>query len=815
MTSVLVDLRHALRVHVKNPGATAIAVFTLALAIGATTAIFSVVYGVLLRPLPFPASDRLMAIWEVNHRGTYSRLADPNFVDFRDRNSTFSAMAKFTAYVTPVIGAAEPVRTTVATVSKDFFTVLGIQPARGRGLVADDARMGAEPVAIVSHRFWVQWMDSAAVLSTFHVKVEDRVYTVVGVMPAGFQFPANVDLWRPAELSAENTSRTSHNYQGIGRLRDGVSVAQAAADISRLSKDIVRHSPEQGDYLMTDAAVLPLQSSLTRRVGSTLYVLLGAVCFLLLVACANVTNLLLAQAAARQRELAIRHALGAGPGRLVRLFVAEALVLLTASGLTGLLVAWLGTRALLSLAPAGLPRLDDVSMNGTVLAFAMGLSALVALALGLLTAARAARRDARDALVDGARGQTSASSQRVGRMIVTVQMAMTVVLLIGATLLGRSLLRVLSVDPGFRTEGIVAMDVTLPATDDPAAKTRVGSLYADLFDRLRAIPGVEQVAAANAVPLDGGLPDGLFLVIAPQDVPKSMQELAARFRRKDGLGTADYSAVSPRYFQTLGIPLRQGRLFDDRDGPTAPHVAVISESLARARWRDGDPIGATIEFGNMDGDLRPLTIVGVVGDTRVNGLEQPVRPTMYVNLMQRPRSSATVVMRTTLDPQAVIAPARRVLKEVAPDAPPSFRTFEQIYAASLGDRHFNLTLVTTFAGTALALAIAGIYGVMSYTVAQRRREIGVRVALGASRGQVFRLIVGQALATTAIGVTLGVMAALGLARTVERLLFGIAPTDPVTFASVIATLTAAAMLACYLPARRATHLDPIQALRED
>jgi putative ABC transport system permease protein len=813
MTALLLDLRHALRVHARNPGATAIAVFTLALAIGATTAIFSVVYGVLLRPLPYPESDRLMAVWEVNHRGGYSRLADPNFADFRDRNRTFKAMAKFAAYTTPVIGTAEPVRVTVAAVSKDFFTVLGVQPSRGRGLTADDARMGAEPVTIVSHRYWMQSMASAEALSRFHLRVDDRVHTVVGVMPPGFQFPVNADLWLPVELEAENTSRTSHNYQGIGRLADAVSVAQAAADISHLAKDIVRTTPERGDYLMTDATVVPLQTSMTRRVGPTLYVLLGAVSFLLLVAIANVTNLLLAQAAARQRELAIRHALGAGVGRLVRQFVAEALVLLTVSGLAGLLIAWLGTSALLWLAPADLPRLDDVSMNAAVLAFAMGLSAVVALALGLLTAARAARRDPREALVDGARGQTGASSQRVGRMVVTAQMAITVVLLVGAALLGRSLLGVLSVNPGFRTEGIVAMDVTLPPAQDPVEKLRMSAFYADLFGRLRAIPGVEQVGAANALPLDGGLPDGLFLVTTPQDVPKTMQELVARFRQKEGLGTADYSAVSPAYFQTLGIPIVRGRLFDDRDGAAAPHVAVISESLARSRWPGADPIGATVEFGNMDGDLRPITIVGIVGDTRVYGLEQPARPTLYVNLLQRPRSSTTVVLRSALDPQAIGGAARRVLKEA--DVPPRFRTFEQIYAASLGQRHFNLTLVMTFAGTALILAVAGIYGVMSYTVAQRRREIGVRIALGATRGQVFRIIVGQGLATTGIGVTLGVVAALGLTRTIEHLLFAVAPTDPVTFASVIATLTAAAMLACYVPARRATNVEPLKVLREE
>jgi putative ABC transport system permease protein len=816
MISLLLDLRHAVRVLVKNLAATAPAVFTLALVIGATTAIFSVVYGVLLRPLPYPAPDWLMAVWEVNHRGTYSRLADPNFDDFRDRNHTFSAMAKYADGVTSVAGTAEPTRATVAAVTRDFFKVLGIQPSLGRGLTAEDARIGAEPVVVVSHRYWVQSLGSAEIFSGFHIRIEDRVYTVVGVMPAGFQFPAKADLWLPAELDAENTSRTSHNYSAIGRLRDGVSVAQASADLSGIAKDIIRRSAEQGDYLLADAAAVPLQSSITRRVGSTLYVLLGAVFFLLLVACANVTNLLLAQAAARQRELAIRHALGAGRGRLVRQFVAEALVLLTISCLGGLLIASLGTSALLSLAPADLPRLDDVSMNWAVLTFAMGLSALVAIGLGLFTALRAARRDPRDSLVDGARGQTGgATSQRVGRIVVAAQMAMTVVLLVGAGLLGRSLLRVLSVDPGFRTDGIVAMDLAMPYSDDPAAKARLFPFYADVFGRLRAIPGVEEVAAANAVPMDGGLPDGLFLEVAPKDVPKTMAELKTLYQQKDKLGTADYCAVSPAYFRALGIPLVRGRLFEERDGSSAPHVALISESLARSRWKNADPIGATIEFGNMDGDLRPLTVVGIVGDTREYGLEQPARPTLYVNLMQRPKFSVTVVMRSSADPRAIASGARDILKEVAPDVPPRFRTFEQIYSASLGARHFNLTLVGVFAGTALILAIAGIYGVMTYSVTQRRREIGVRIALGASRRQVFRIVVGQGLMTTAIGVTIGILVALGLTRTIESLLFDVTPNDPVTFAAVVAVLTSVAIAACYLPARRATDVDPVEALRQE
>ena len=809
------DLRHAVRVLMRNPGVTSIVVFTLALAIGATTAIFSVVYGVLLRPLPYPNPDRLMTISEINHRGTYSRLADPNFDDFRDRSRTFSAMAKYSAYVDSVSGGSEPTRSLVARVSKDFFTVMGITPSIGRGFAKDDLREGAAPTVIVSHRYWAQYLGSAERLASFTLSIENRSFAVVGVMPAEFQFPANTDLWLPAELDPENRSRTSHNFSAVGRLRDDIGEAQANADLSAIAKDIIRHSDEQGDYLMTDAAVIPLQTSLTGRVGSTLYILLGAVFFLLLVACANVTNLLLSQAAARGRELAIRHALGAGRGRLIRQFVAEAFVLLAIGGSIGVLVASTGITALLALAPSDLPRLDDVSLSWPVLGFAMGLSAVVAIALGLITAARATRRDPRDTLTDGGRGQVGASSQHVGRAIVAAQLAMTVVLLIGAALLGRSLLQVLSVDPGFRTEGIVAMNLDLPYSDDSAAKTRLSPFYADLFARLRVIPGVTEVAAANAVPLDGGLPDGQFLVIAPQEMPAKMADLVAMSQQKERTGTADYCAASPEYFHALGIPLVRGRLFDERDQPNQPHVAVVSESLARARWPGEDPIGRTVEFGNMDGDLRLLTIVGIVGDTHEYGLEQPPRPTMYVNLAQRPRFSTVVIMRTSADPRAITAAARGVLHDLAPDVPPRFRTFAQIYTASIGARRFNVTLVAAFAATALILAVAGIYGVMAYNVMRRQREIGVRIALGATTRDVLRVILGQGLVTIAIGVCAGVAGALMLTRGLQALLFGITPTDPIAFAGVVLVLVGVASLACYVPARRGTRVNPVDALRQE
>jgi putative ABC transport system permease protein len=816
MTSLWLDLRHAARLLVKQAGVTSIAILTLGLGIGATTAIFSVVYGVLLRPLPYPQPERLAAIWEVNHRGTHSRLADPNFDDFRDRNRTFSLMAKYTEWVTSITGAREPTRTAVAAVTRDFFNVIGVQPALGRGLTTEDARVGAEPVVIVSHRYWTETLGSALPLPATHLRIEDRVYTLVGVMPAGFQFPAHVDVWRPAELDPENTSRTSHNYRAVGRLRDGVAVGRASADLSAIARDVIRHSPEQGEYLLADAEAVPLQASLTGGVGSPLYVLLGAVFFLLLVACANVTNLLLAQAAARQRELAVRHALGAGRRRIVRQFVAEALVLAAAGCLTGLVVAALGVSGLIALAPADLPRLDEVSVSWPVLGFAAGLSSLVALALGLLTAWRATRRDPREALLDGGRGQAgTGSSQRIGRVIVAAQLAITVVLLVGAALLGRSLQRVLSVDPGFRTEHIVTMDLKVPSSDEPAAGARLAAFYADTLGRLRAIPGVDEVAAASAVPLDGGLPDGMFLHLAPGDAPHDMDDLRLRFQRKDRFGTADYCAASPGYFHALGIPLVRGRLFDERDGPDRPHVAVVSESLARAQWPGDDPIGRTVEFGNMDGDLRPLTIVGVVGDTREYGLEQPPRPTLYVDLLQRPGFSTTVVMRSGGDPQAMTGAATAVLRQLAPDVPPRFRTFDEIVAASLGARHFNLTLVAVFASTALLLAVAGIYSVMAYTVTRRRREIGVRMALGASPGRVVRGIIGHGLATTAAGLATGVLAALALTRTLRSLLFDVTPTDPVAFAAVTAVLAGVAALACYAPASRASRVEPVEALRQE
>jgi predicted permease len=479
-------------------------------------------------------------------------------------------------------------------------------------------------------------------------------------------------------------------------------------------------------------------------------------------------------------------------------------------------------RSLVSLAPPDLPRLAEVTISWPVLAFTAAVSFLAAIGLGVLTSVRATSGAPRAALVEGGRGTAgSASSQRVGRSIVAAQLAITLALLTGAGLLGRSLLRVLSVDPGFRTDHIVVMDLQLPESSDSspdavaASRARTSQLTSGLVERLHSVPGVQQVAAVNAVPMDGGLPDGMFLLVSPEENPKDFNEYRVLAKQEGRRGTADFCAATPEYFQALGIPLRRGRLFDRRDGRDSAHVAVISESLARSQWPRQDPIGRTIQFGNMDGDLHLLTIVGVVGDTREYGLEQPPRPTVYVNLLQRPRTQFSMVLHTDADTAQVVAAARAILRGEAPDVPPRFRTFGQIYSAALGSRRFSLTLVGTFAIAALLLAVAGVYGVMSFSVARRVQEIGVRMALGARSVDVLKLILRQGLATTLVGVAIGVAGSVVTARAIQSMLFSVSPTDPITFLAVAAALIAVDAVACYIPARRATKVDPLVALRYD
>jgi putative ABC transport system permease protein len=572
-----------------------------------------------------------------------------------------------------------------------------------------------------------------------------------------------------------------------------------------------------------------------------LLILLGAVGFLLMVACANVMNLLLAQAAARGGELAVRAALGASRIRLVRQFLAETLLLTLAGGVLGVIIAYFGVRGLLAMAPPNTPRLTEVSVNLLVLLFALGVCIFVAAGLGVFTALRSTAGDVQAALAEGGRGQGNARrNQHAGRMIISGQLAITLLLLVGAGLEGRSLLRVLSVDPGFRTEQVLTIDLALSHADGETDKVRRVQFINTLFERLHALPGVHDVGGTDALPLGTGIgSDGGFAEINPQQLsakdrdlmnqplhffggdpdPALLKDFIAFFDRlfhdPTRTGYADYAVVSEGYFRVLGVPLRRGRLFDERDTAEATPVALISESLANTKWPNQDALGRTIEFGNMDGDLRLLTIVGVVGDVREQSVEAPPRPTIYVNYRQRPQvaTSFSVVMRTSADPATILADARKILNELDPNLPPKLNTFTEVFASSLSVRRFNLILVGIFAGTALLLAVAGIYGVLAYSVARRTREIGVRIALGASSGNVLGLVLRQAMLTALAGVAAGIVGSFVLTRLMQSLLFEISPTDPLTFAGVALVLLLVAALASYLPARQATRVDPIIALR--
>ena len=823
MGNLIHDIRYALRQLHKRLGFTAVAVITLALGIGASTAIFSVVYGVLLRQLPYNDPNRIMAVFEVTNKGVWNRLADPNFDDFRDQNRSFETIAKYGAGISSVSGGAQPTRSMVASASSDFFKVFRVQPSMGRGFSAENTKRGAAPVAVISDGYWKHYLGSAADLSELHLKIDNKLYSVIGVLPDGFAFPAETALWIPADLDGENPNRTSHDYYAVARLRDGATLQQANGDISSIARRIHDSSSDQNDYLLKDGIVVPLQESITGQARPALLVLLGAVGFLLLVACANVANLLLAQASAREREIGIRSALGAERGRLIRQFLTEASVLSFIAGGMGIAGAFFGVRGLIALAPENLPRLDSVSINIPVLAFALLVCTAIAVGLGAFTAVRATSGNVRETLAEGGRGQAgSKSSRRIGGGIVAAQIAITLVLVVGAGLLGRSLMKVLEVNPGFRVDHVVTMEVSLPFVNWNDAKGKRGEsvFFSTLIDRLKQVPGVRKVGATTGLPMDGGLPDGLFLAITQDELPKwseNFETLSRQFdvlfQQKERLGTADFGVVTDGYFQVLGIPLVRGRMFDEHDTADAPHVAVISESLARQRWPGQDPIGHTIEFGNMDGNVRLLTIVGIVGDVHEDSLEAPPHPTVYVNLFQRPRPAITLTMLSDAPTQLVTSAAREILQDLNPEVPAKFRTFSQVYSASMSSRKFNLILISSFGIVALLLACAGVFGVMAYSVGRRTREIGVRIAVGARPRDVVTMILGQGLRTIFVGLAIGLAGSLLLTGTMGSMLFGVTAADPLTFAAVVVLLIGAALLACYIPARRAAKVDPMVALR--
>lgn len=803
----------------RAPGFAAVAIGTLALGIGATTALFSVVHGVLLRPLPYPEPDRIVRVFEVGSGGARStNMSDPNFADLYERNRSFAGLAKFQAWDESVAGGSEPARVVLASVSRDFFQVMGVQPLLGRTFHADEHREGAAPAVLVSEAFWRRYLDGDPDLSGRTLKSGDEVAAGVGVMPRGFAFPDGADVWRPRELLGLTPSRTALNSRVVGRLADSVPLERAREDVRGIAR---RLKAELGDDTwMTDAAVIPLHEEMVGHTRPALLLLLGASGFLLLIACANVVNLLLARVTARRREHAVRIALGAGRGRLVRLLLTESLFLSLTGGALGVLVAHWGVDLLLGLETGNLPRLAEIRVEGSALLFALAVSVLVAVGVGLVAAWRAIRDGVQGALGGGQHTQTGAGSARLRGALIVSQVALTLILLVGAGLLGRSLLRLLDVDPGFRTDDVVVMNLSLPWAEDDwqeddAEVFRLASFHEELLARLGAIPGVDEVGGVNLLPLASSGWNGTFLVVNHPAEVTDFEGFASLSKDPARTGEAEFRIATEDYFRAMSIPLLRGRPFDRGDSADAEHVAVISQSLAVTQWPDEDPIGKLIQFGNMDGDLTPFRVVGVVGDVHTTSLESEPRPTFYAFYRQRPSRTAgfSFVIQGAPDPSAVISQARSIVRELAPEVPPDFRAVEQLFAGSLTEHRFRLLLLGIFGATALLLAVAGIYGVISFHVALRTQEIGVRMALGATGENVIRLVVRRGLLLAALGVTLGLAGALAVTRLMRGLLYGVTATDLITFLAVPLLLVAAVVLACFLPARRAARVDPMTALR--
>ena len=832
MQGFLRECRYGLRTLRKSPGFAAVAILTLALGIGAATAIFSVVDAVLLRPLPYPNPQELVRIWERAPDGHRMNLADPNFDDFRSRNATLSEMAIYGSGTTAVSGGREPVRVDVAVVSRGFFPTLGVAPSLGRGFSPDEQRLHGTPAAIVSHDYWQRYLDGAADLSGRRIAMEGSVYQVVGVMPAGFDFPQGVAAWIPRELETELPSRTAHNGRAIGRLRPGVGLAAARANLNAIAASVKQQYDRDVD--LVGAVVIPLQDALVGDVRTGLLTLSGAVGLLLLVAAANVAGLLLARTSSRRKELAVRAALGANRGRLMQQFLGESVALTGAGGALGILLAAAAVRVLPSILPANLPRQQGIAVDLPVLVFALAATAAVALSLALFAAWRAGGGDLQGALASGSRGDSGGgSSQRLRAVLVSGEIALTLVILVGAGLLGRSFLALVATSPGFRSDRLVTVEFAsprpsetgltpaIPALGASPGTTRQVELVDRLAARLKALPGVEGVALAGAIPAAGGdnLADGSFLVLDGRASPKDFDEWGRMARERSATGGASYAVTGPDYFGTLGIPLVRGRFFGPGDEAGSTHVAVISETLAKQRWPGQDPIGHVINFGNMDGDLRPLTIVGVAGDVRAAGLDRPPAPIVYVSYRQRgirPDATPTFLVRTTAAPSGPVASAARgIFRELAPDLPVRVSTFDAEMGGWLADRRFLLLLVGVFAASALLLAAVGIYGIVAFSVARRTREIGIRMALGAERRDVLRMLVGEGAGLALTGIAAGIVVSLAVTRLVASLLFGVRATDPVTFGAVSALLAGAALAASYLPARRAMRLDPNAALRVD
>jgi predicted permease len=815
--TLLQDLRYGSRMLWKSPGFTLVTVLALALGIGANTAIFSVVNTVLLRPLPFERPEQLVLLWETHPFGKqlgydYLPGSTANFTDWRSRTDLFEGMAALDSRNVVLTGRDEPQRLTGVRASANLFSLLRVKPMSGRVLVPEDERAGANRVVVISHGLWQRRFGSDPSVLGTALTLDGDSYTVVGIMPASVTFPqemglpaffdfsAKTDLWMPYALTDRETqNRGSHHIAVVARLKDGATIGQAQAQMDNLARQLEEQHPD--DNKDWRVAVVSLHEQVVGKSRLVILILLGAVGCVLLIACANVANLLLARATARQKEIAIRTALGATRWRVVRQLLTESVLLALVGGALGIWLAMWGVDLLVALSPGNLPRPAEIGIDRSVLAYTFFISLVTGVLFGLIPALQSSRPDFNEALKEGGRGASDSPRRRRARgLLVVSEVALALVLLISAGLLLKSFISLQNVQPGFTPANVLTVEIGLPEQKYGDDK-RIADFYRQVIARVESLPGAEAVGAVSHLPLSGAEEIDGFSV-------EGRTETAALLTQ-----SADFRVVAPGYFRAMQIPLLRGRHFDERDRADAPGVMLIDEAFARRFFPGEDPLGKRI---NEDGSRTRrsfLTVVGVVGSVKHSGLSAESRPTMYLPYEQSGWLTMTLTIRAAGDPTNLAAAVRREVLAVDKDQPVTkISTMAETFGRAVAPQRFNMLLLGLFAAVAMILATVGIYGVIAYTVSQRSREMGIRIALGASRADILKLVVGQAMLMASVGVGVGLGGALVLTRFMSGLLYGVSATDPVIFVSISLLLALVALLASYIPARRAMKVDPIVAL---
>ncbi|MGE0362404.1 MAG: ABC transporter permease [Vicinamibacterales bacterium] len=800
MADWLSAFKYAARGLRRQPTFLAVALLTLALGIGATTAIFSVIKAVVLNPLPYDAPERIAVLWEVNPEGNQERVSVPSFDDWGREARSFESMAAYRQVDFSYAGSGDPMNVPGVRATPTLFTVLKANAALGRTFTRDEAVVGADRVVVLSHGFWTRVLGANPAVVGTPLQLDAVPFTVVGVMPPGFEFPTatSVEVWTPLAFDPKDihgASRRARSLTVVGRITPDATMGQAQEELGVLAARIAAAHPDSNQGW--SARVVAAHEQLVAASRPALLVLMGAVAFLLLIVCANMANLLLARLSSRRREIAVRGALGAGRWEVARPILAEALLLAGGGGLLGLAVAVGGLRLLSALPEAQLPRLDRLELDGGVLAFATVVSLAVALAFGMLPAVRAAR-DLRQRMHESSGATGSPYAHRVLSVLVVAEVALALVLLVGAGLMTRSFQKLLQVSPGFDATNLVAARVLLPTTKYNQ-RPAVARFYEDVVERLRRAPGVTEASAVSAMPLhDVGAAGALPFTVAGQQPPPTEDPLA------------DVRIVAPGYFQTMKIPLVEGRYLDERDVETGPRTSVINQTMARRYFPDRSPLGQIIQ--NPHGKSE---VVGVVGDVRNQGLESEPKKQVYLPMRQSPSAGMALVARADRDPGALAGTIQRIIWDVDPQQPIyELSTVDQILARAVFLPRLSTTLLALFALAALLLAALGIYGVLSYSVSERTKEIGLRLALGASGGDTVALVMRRSVALVATGGLVGLVAAVLLARSLAGVLYGVGPFDLPSFAAAAAVLLAAGVIASLLPALRTARVDPMVALRE-